>query len=225
MLNKRNLFISLLILDTVLIFLAVYLGILENNRLKFFEEGGFITWFSTFKLLALAVLSFIIFYYRRQGRKEHSGRFSFAIWFLIALGGVFLAADELFQFHEKADVMIHKMLSMKETRLSDRIDDLIIGVYLVLGVIFLYGCRKELLQYLKIYPFIILGFTISIIMVFLDMYTNLAPGDWISPTIYRLSITEDALKIYAESFFLMAFINAVGEAGNPGRKYQGPEKT
>lgn len=225
MFNRSVLFITLLISDSVLIFLAVYLGASGKNPLKNFEEGGFITWVSTGKFIVMAALSTIIYHFSSQARQEHCRRFYSAIWLLMAAGFLFLAGDELFQWHEKADELIHQVLNMKETRLSDRIDDLIVGVYLVLGLTVLYGGRREVLQYLTMFPFIITAFAISIIMVFLDMYTNLAPGDWISPAIYRLSITEDALKIYAESFFLMAFINAVWDAGNSRKTQQTLEKS
>jgi hypothetical protein len=217
MLNKRLLLIPLLSLDTVLIVLAVYLGISSHNPLKFFDEGGFITWVSALKLFVIAVLSFMILFYSCQEQKEFSWKSPSAIWLLIGLGFVFLAGDELLELHEKADEIIHQALALKETRFLDRIDDLIIGFYLFLGVVFLYVSRHEMLRYLKIYPYIIMGFIISIIMVFLDMYTNLAPGDWISPTILRLSIAEDVLKVYAESCFLMAFFHAMQKARNHGK--------
>ncbi len=224
MLKKHILFISLLFLDTALIVVAVYLGTSTKNPLKFFEEGQFITWVSALHLIAVAVFSFMILNYRCQEQKSPCWRSPSVIWLLVAVGFIFLAGDELLQLHEKADTMIHHILAMKETRMSDRIDDLIIGVYLLVGAAFLYGYRQELLCYMRIYPFIITGFVISIIMVFLDMYTNLAPGDWISPTIYRLSIVEDALKIYAELFFLLAFYDAARKARYHVKTCYIPEK-
>ena len=210
--TNKKIFFPLLFFDTVMIVLAIYLGVSTANPLKFFEEGQFLTWISAFHLIATAVLSFMILLNSCQGQKKSSIRFPGTVWIFIAAGFLFLAADELLQLHEKADALIHSVLDMKETRMSDRIDDLIVGFYLMAGAGYLYGYRRELFRYLELYPFIITGFVISIIMVFLDMYTNLAPGDWISPTIYRLSIAEDALKIYAELFFFMAFYDAAQKA-------------
>lgn len=212
--NRRLLLILLLSFDTILIFFAVYLGISFNNPLRFFGEGQFVTWVSTFKLFAMAVLSFMILFNSCQEQKRFCWKPSYVIWLFIALGFIFLAADELFELHEKTDFMIHRLLQMHETRLSDRIDDLIIGIYLMAGVAFLYGFRHELKRYVKFFPLIFTGFIFSIIMVLLDTYTNLDTGDWISPTIYRLSVAEDGLKIYAESFFIMAFYEAVEKSRN-----------
>ncbi len=212
MVKKHLLLIILLFLDTALIFLAVHFGAAARNPLIFFEEGQFITWLSALQLAAVAFYSFRIFTSRCQEYQQLCWGSPAVIWFLVALGFIFLTGDELLQLHEKTDAMIHRVLAMKETRISDRIDDVIVGVYLLIGAALLYRYRREMLRCMRIYPFMVTGFALSIIMVFLDMYTNLAPGDWISPTIYRLSIVEDSLKIYAELFFLMAFHDAAKKA-------------
>ena len=52
------------------------------------------------------------------------------VWGLIAGGFVFLAVDEALQIHERLDFVIHKALNIRETALTDRLDDAIIATML-----------------------------------------------------------------------------------------------
>ena len=223
MLNERKLAVTLLVLDTAIIALAVYLGWTSDYLLKFFDEGEFITWFSSLKLIATGLLAVIIFIFRCKDRRENCWQTTSLIWLLIGIGFIFLAADESFEFHEKLDGLIHRFLQMKETRLSDRLDDMIVGLYVAIGAAFVFGCRKELRRYVKMYPYLLAGFMLCVAMVILDMYTNTAPGDWVTPLIVKLSVVEETLKIYAETFFLVPFFQAVRKVLKEQEKVPVPE--
>lgn len=67
------------------------------------------------------------------------GRSSFwrdpsVVWAIIASGFLFLAADEVLRIHENLDQLIHYVFGLKETNLTDRIDDLIVGMYGLVGI-------------------------------------------------------------------------------------------
>jgi hypothetical protein len=213
MTDRKYVCIAWLMVDSAMVVLAIYLGSSAYNPLLYFDEGRFITWFSAIKLLATGILSFMIFHQRCQGENRYCREPAAVIWLLVTAGFIFLAGDELFQWHEKADEMIHHLMAMEETRMSDRIDDLIVGLYLTLGAGLLFAFRQELLRYIRVFPYLVPGFFVAFIMVALDMYTNLAPGDWISPPVIRLSIAEEACKLYAESLFFMVFFQVLPTAG------------
>ena len=96
---KKKIFLPLLFFDTVMIVLAIYLGVSTGKPLKFFDEGQFLTWISAFHLTATAVLSFMILLNSCQGQKKFSLGSPCAVWIYIAVGFVFLAGDELLQLH------------------------------------------------------------------------------------------------------------------------------
>ena len=137
---------------------------------------------------------------------------SSAVWAIIALGFLFLAADDLFRIHENFDNLIHYVFNMQETGLTDRIDDIIIGLYGFIGIGVLIAYRDELIIYKKNLPFFILGFVTLFIMVALDVLTN---RNDILPLVFDrdkavvlyvwLSLAEDSLKVMAEAFFILAF--------------------
>ena len=50
------------------------------------------------------------------------------VWIAVAIGGAFLAMDDKFMLHENVDKAIHSLLSCEETKHSDRLDDIIVGI-------------------------------------------------------------------------------------------------
>ena len=170
-----------------------------------FSEGGFLTVFSGLQLLLVAYIAVQV--------KKHSPRTNTSIiWTLIAVGFIFLTADEFFKIHENLDWLIHEAFNLQETGLTDRIDDILIGLYGVIGLAVLFVHFDELRPYRKAFPFFIVGFFLLFAMVTLDIITN---RNDILPLIFnyeksfvlqeRLAQVEDSLKVFAEGFFILAF--------------------
>ena len=92
-----------------------------------FQEGRFITLFSTLQLLVISWLSHRVLQVRSVTRKQSLWRDPSAVWGIISIGFLFLAADDFFTIHENIDSLIHSIFKLQETGLTDRIDDILVG--------------------------------------------------------------------------------------------------
>lgn len=137
------------------------------------------------------------------------------IWAFVSLGFVFLAFDEILSIHEKLDELIHAVGGFNETALSDRIDDLIILVYGMIGLVLLYAHRSEFRRLTDLYKYLIAGFVLLFLMVAVDALNNRTEYmDLLnieSPAMRALAaeITKDAeevFKIASEAVFLFGFL-------------------
>ena len=148
-----------------------------------------------------------------DNRKGFDLRRSTTLWKVLACGFLFVAADEMFRIHEALDHQLHYLVGAEETRLSDRIDDLILFLYGVGGLGVLYYFREELMKYRIALPFLVAAFAVFFFMVCLDALTNgkdlfnyffpdLANGQMIFQIICAF---EEYLKLAGESIFLGGF--------------------
>nr|NQU92996.1 hypothetical protein [Bacteroidota bacterium] len=134
------------------------------------------------------------------------------IWAILSLGFLFLAADEYFEIHESIDLWIHDIFNIKETGVTDRLDDILVALYGLVGMSFLYVYREELRKCRQVLPFLKCGFVLLFIMVALDIFTNrkdilqiLVHHDLVDTLHVWFSVAEDSFKIFAESCFLVGF--------------------
>ncbi len=214
--NTKKVLKITIFLELIAIFSAIIRAIvLDRNPQRYFGEGGYITWISFTQLLIMAVIAFLIFRLRLQTHQAsgmgNQGR-RYLLWIIMAGGCVFLACDEVFQFHEKLDFWIHDVLELQETGLTDRIDALIVLIYLCCSLIFLYYQRRELRTFKPALPLFVVGFALALVMVVFDSLTD--RGDIIAlilqdsdqAKIWKtwLGILEESLKILAEGMFIVA---------------------
>jgi hypothetical protein len=95
-----------LLVDLIAIAAAVTIYLLTGE--KKLGESGFLTHLSGAQLLAISVISFLIFRVRnRDVQKVFTLKNPGILWALIAAGFFFLMADELFKIHESMDELIH----------------------------------------------------------------------------------------------------------------------
>ncbi len=190
----------------VLVAIAAGVGLAGDDVKAEFGEEGVLTWFSALLLLGTAWTAWLVF--RRRGGTLHTGIWRDArfLWALIAAAFVFLAADETLKIHETADHAIHRALDFEETRMSDRIDDAIVGVYGVLALIVLAAYRRELSVVRPLAPFLVVALFCFFGMVAGDLLTS-THEVWL-PGRVRLSLVEDGLKVIAECLFLAGFHDA-----------------
>ncbi len=176
-----------------------------------FGDSGFITYFSAIQLLIASFLAYKVFQTRSQTIAIPLWRSPIAIWLLISAGFCFLALDDLLMIHESADKAIHAILRLQETGWSDRIDDVIVGLYgvLALGAFAVY--RKELKKYLAAVPLATAAFLLLFAMVGVDIMTNrddlLLTMFSLEKVIYIKSwifVLEEGLKLLSEAFFIVA---------------------
>lgn len=202
--SSRHIIITVAILN----FLMVVIGyITRNNPTKFYREGAVGTHISILLLALIGFVSFRIFLHRRR----------YAIWLLISLGFVFLAFDEGLLIHERLDEAFHQYFGITETRLTDRLDDILIALYGLVGAWVLYLYRKELLRFRALLRFLMVGFACLAASVVLDLATNdnvvflwLGIPDANIPD-YKLPLRalEEVFKLMAEAVFLAGFVQVL----------------
>ena len=118
------------------------LGDLDNQ----FRESGIVTYTSAALLALTAAMSLRIGRLRRAGA-GWSWRDPRIVWLAIGLGFVWLALDDLAQIHENLDRLLHRLAGIEETPLTDRLDDLIILAYGLIGAGVMWACRSELRRF------------------------------------------------------------------------------
>jgi len=208
--NIRFVFFLVLLLNSLAVVVA--LMIYSDTGINNFNEGGFITQLSVFQLLMISWLSYKVFKARSVTRKGSFWRDSSVVWWVISLGFLYLAADELYEFHERIDRQIHNVFNLQQTGFTDRIDDLLVGLYGLVGIGVLIIYRNEWKIYKEARLFLICGFFLFFAMVQLDVLTNRKDILTLFFDMERakflnglLRIIEDVFKVFSEGFFLLAF--------------------
>ncbi|MEM6838235.1 MAG: hypothetical protein AAF609_15430 [Cyanobacteria bacterium P01_C01_bin.120] len=197
---------SLNFLAIILALIVHYLGGRDP-----FGERGFISFLSVAQLLAIAWLAHKIFQLKACSKLPFK-KSAKLFWRTVTWGFVFLAADEFLSIHEVTDLLIHDIFSLQETPVTDRIDDVIVGLYGIFGAAMVWLNRHEITVHQRAVSFLRRGFLLLIIMVAIDAFSNdqgflerfLLPStaDIAQHSLYQL---EDSLKILIEAFFIMAF--------------------
>ena len=206
--TSRNVVFLVVLLGNTL---AVVLGILLHQAGgEPFKEGGFITVISVLQLLATAALCHAIFRARRSAALVDYR--PVMVWPVLTAGFLFLAADEIFQIHERTDRLIHIVSGMTETAVTDRIDDIFVGLYGLVGAGVLFAYRREILFVRTAVPMFVAGFVLLFFSVVMDVLTNrndifpLLFDDEMSSLLFEwISIAEESLKLFSEAFFMLAF--------------------
>ncbi|SDE92147.1 hypothetical protein [Limimaricola pyoseonensis] len=197
---------------TLLLVLAVALGVLQDQLDRQFRESGIVTYGSVLLLAAISWTAFRIGRIRRD-RAKPLLRDPRAVWVAIGAGFAFLALDDLAQVHENLDRLIHYILGMEQTALTDRLDDAIIGLYGLAGLAVLWLCRSELRRFGGLLPWLGLGFSLLALQVVIDLISN--GSEWLDLLDIAearrplwadvLGIVEEAAKLFAEAAFLSGF--------------------
>ncbi len=217
----------MVVFNLVLIVVSILLGLVKTgNPSRYFGEGRYTTFFSAAQLLAVGALAWLTF---RQRRRELSAtRISspvasrqYYVWLLVAMGFAFLAVDEIAEMHERMDRWILRALDLPHTPVTDRLDDLIMACFGLIGMGVLWICRKELRPFWpSMKAPMIAGFMGLFLMVLCD--TAAQDDDfflWLTgdlPMAKKLngwfSAFEGALTLLPEGLFMAAFYAAWHQA-------------
>lgn len=206
MVSRKFICMSILLFDTLIILIALYLGIAEGHMTKYFGERRLITLLSCSQLLMISFLSFLIFEKRNEKFSLQIFKSPYFIWLIMSCGFIFLALDELLMIHEKTDKLIHQLLKINETAITDRIDDVIIVFYGIIGLYVLYHYRNEMKNFTYSIAYFIVGFILLFIMNGFDIITDTNEIAFISSCYYTwLCVAEESLKIFSEGIFAAGF--------------------
>lgn len=198
----------LLIANGLIVAVAVVLGERASAPARHFGESGFVTWVSGAQLLSISYLNWQLWRSRAGRFVQGSWREASLLWALIAAGFLFLAVDELVQIHEQLDQWTHALLRIKETGITDRLDDLIVAGYAVIGFSVLFVYRRELRLLGGDVSLVILGCVLLLGMIVMDV---LFRSGW-------ASAAEEGLKLFSEAAFLAAFYSAYRRRGAAHRR-------
>lgn len=108
-----------------------------------------------------------------------------SVWVVLAFGCAFLAMDDAFMYHERLDKLIHSLFGWEETKLSDRIDDILVGLYGLLGMAFILLNRSCFTFSSRFINYAKSAFLLSILMVFCDS-RGFGLVDGLRPLMYHL---------------------------------------
>ncbi len=173
-LSGERVFWGVLIINVAAVALAIMFG---DPPAALFDEGGAMTFFSVAQLLMVFGLTRRTFLLRsaqvsngnirlRDWRKAHF------VWAIIAAGFLYFALDDLLLIHENLDRLAHWVFGLEENALSDRLDDLILVFYGLLGVAVLILYRVELLRFRRPWPYLALCLSLFALTAALDILTN-----------------------------------------------------
>ena len=208
--SSKQLLLIILFLETLAVTVAISTALSEGkSAFHYFGEDTFITYFSCLQLLIVAVLSGMIFRLEKRAKDAQLMK-NAKFWLIVAAGGFFLALDDALSIHEQLDTWMHDVLNIKETLVTDLADDIIVGIYLILALIYVASQWKILKIFRSSFNYFKVGFVIGAIMVVLDILSNNTlfvsmvtdDGDLMGKMITWMGVIEEAAKLIAEGFFL-----------------------
>ncbi|WBU65011.1 hypothetical protein [Paracoccus aerodenitrificans] len=198
------------------ILLAVLLGAAEGDITDHFGEGKIGTVVSGILLALIGLTNFRIWQVRRSGQPFRLSAPE-NLWLLLSVAFFFLFLDESFQIHEAMDQTIHRITGITETAVTDRIDDLIILAYGLIGVAILFFYRHEVTRIPGLVPFMVAAFALTVLQTGFDALSNgnelltwFGLPEGLAESLYNwANIAEEALKLLAEAALLAGFAHAL----------------
>lgn len=185
--------------------------VFEIYKRKPFDENGVVTLLSFSQLLLTAFMALAIWRIRRPPG-QLSLRDESSIWAIIAAGFFYLSADEVILLHEGAGHSFHKVLGLAETAWSSRLDDMLVGVYGIIGIIVLWRYREEILRFPLFFRLLKWGFALLFLSVVADalshkpdFFTWLLGDTWGTLACGLGESMDELCKVAAEIVFLTAF--------------------
>tara|TARA_B100001250_G_scaffold294243_1_gene255863 strand:- start:2520 stop:3212 length:693 start_codon:yes stop_codon:yes gene_type:complete len=205
---------SSLSLNLTAIIYAIYRGINRGDFARYYKEGYFLTNVSTLHLLIISILCLYLYSLKRRRIKKHSfknkGKPFF--WLILCLGFLFLGIDEQFMVHEYIDIFTHNLMesiwNYQGNSITKRLDDIIVLLYLILGVFMISKYKEEVLLFNNAKSYLRLGLILTLVMISIDIATSqsdlfriLFPTENVKYMIKIFGVIEDSIKLFALTFF------------------------
>lgn len=206
----------ILVFALLAIVVSLLVGIPFGDVSLGFQESNVGTFASVAILLLTAYASLKIHALRnpqRDGRLLDPAH----IWAIIGAGFIFLGLDDALRLHEQMDRLIHQFGGVEETAVSDRLDDLIILAYGLVGIVVLFAYRREIVRVEGFVPLLAIGFVLMFLQVAVDVITNrdeylelLDIARENARSVKRwMHVLEESLKLLAEAFFFAGFVHVL----------------
>ena len=199
---------------------AVVLVALALEFAGFRRRGGFAehSLATFYSVLMLVGISLIAFHTARLRARQTNGPATHAplFWRLVGVSFLYLALDEGAQIHEHLDRWFHQALGIAETAWTDRIDDLILLIYGMAGLVLIYLFRSEMLRSEKVRRYLVYAFLLFLITVLLDVLTNRSEyldvmgltgrlRQWVG---FATNSLEEIIKLLVGATLLLSFAEA-----------------
>ena len=132
-------------------------------------------------------------------------------WQIVSIGLVFLAFDDAFGIHESIDRLLHSLLDIQETDISDLADDLIVGGYLLVFLAYVASQWKAIQIFQRSFIYFQIGFVLTLIMIVFDaasnnrLFVSMLTDNSDRQRFLQIwfGTFEDSIKIYAEGLFIV----------------------
>ena len=173
-----------------------------------YGEKSILTDLSTFQLAGCSMISIII-PIALFSKKGNLKVFEWLVWIALAIGFAFLAMDDKFMVHERIDKAIHAAFQWRETKISDRIDDIIVGIYGVIGMIFIISNRKHFRFSPRFINYAKYALALAFVMVLCDMKGIYGLNQNINQILSHL---EEWTKIFGGGFIFIGLLCALEDA-------------
>jgi hypothetical protein len=206
-------FLFLLLCDAVCIF-----SFIATHPRKYifqhFESNTLSDYYSVGKIFFIACVNALIVIHMFISRHTEPLYKKQLFWVFSCLFFIYASLDELFFFHGHIDWRIHAWLNMKETALTDRIDDLIVFFYAIGAFFTLYYYRKEVQKYKGFMLYALMGISLGAIAAVLDAIANrkdilywVFSEKQVAINIFAvMPALEECSEIVASGFILTAFL-------------------
>ena len=189
------LFVALLLLYwAVFVGIALWTGTEAKPHKQFLERGSVTAMSAIFLAMAsgLALACFIL-----RFKSKDFGRW---FWLLLFLGFLFLALDELLQFHERVGIIISKSIVGPTTSFRSWDDVIVIG-YGVVALVPLVVFLPEVLRFFRVAELLGVG---------LGLYaTTTAIDSLVLGSASSKVIPEESVKLLSDGFFALALLAAL----------------
>lgn len=190
--------------------LTLYLSFLATVLLTAtsYGEKSTITDLSTVQLFACSITSACV--PLALAKKKGDRRvIKWLIWMTFAIGFAFLAIDDKYMIHEQIDNSIHSTLQWEETKLSDRIDDIIVGIYGIIGLIFIRLNRHHFQFSPRFIIYARIALVLAFAMVLCDMKSIYGLSEYHNQILEHL---EEWTKIFGGGVIFIGLLCALEDA-------------
>ncbi|AFY57114.1 hypothetical protein Riv7116_4697 [Rivularia sp. PCC 7116] len=191
--------------------------LLNVDPKRYFDDKGYVSWFSFLQILLAAYLAWRIYKSRKSNavinnpNRDSNKNRSYNFWAIVSFGFLFLGLDEILKIHENLDFFIHDVFQIQETNNTDRIDSLIVLFYALCGGGIVYWAKSELRKFKLALPLFSLALFVTFMMIFLDLLTDsrdviywIITNENLAYIVHRsLSIVEEICKIIAQGIFII----------------------
>ena len=179
-----------------------------------FDETSPITDLSVFQLFICSAVSLAIpvSLFKTKGKLKI---LEWLVWLVLALGFAFLALDDKLMIHERIDQAIHSWLQLKETKFSDGVDDVIVGMYGICGGTFLFWNRKYFCFSKRFIACSKCAIFLLFAMVLCDMRGIYGSGGLIREL---LTFLEEWTKVFGGGFMLLGLVCALEDSRSVERE-------